>query len=252
MSKVLFTAEVLLAILQRVSILLFAALAVTLLVATGLAVAGVWPWIQLQVSWNGTGVAQAGMYAQIGLTVFALTLCFFLPSNRRILQLENSHRRFDVSIDDVTRAYHAAHTADRDTVFRSGDAFETMRDRLKFLSDHPDLGALEPELLELAAKMSHVSRDLAEAYSKPRVDRARAFLEQRQFEVEQFEERLTQARAIHGEFATWINRLELEESVARAKLEDLLDEMERLLPELNTDPAERSVATVTQLPKRVD
>ncbi|MEL6620512.1 MAG: DNA repair protein [Pseudomonadota bacterium] len=250
MSQVIFTARVLVAFLQRLSLILFAVLALGLVVATGMALTGQWPWIQLDVAWNGTVIESAGIYAQTGLTVFAVTLCCFLPSNARILQLENSHRRFEMSVDDVTRAYHAAHAADRDSAFRIGDAFESMRERLAFLRDHPDLGMLEPELLELAAKMSHISRDLAEAYSTPRVERARSFLEQRQFEVDQFNERLAQARAIHGEFATWINRLELEENVARAKLGELLDEIERLLPEINGETPQRDKgANVTRLPR---
>ena len=35
-------------------------------------------------------VENAWTYAQIGLTVLALGLCFFLPSNRPIMRLENT------------------------------------------------------------------------------------------------------------------------------------------------------------------
>lgn len=239
------------AVMQRIALVLFALLALSLVTATALAVIGVLPWIDLAASWNGTAIPAAGMYVQIGLTIFAVTLCFFLPSNARIMQLETSHRQFSVGVDDITRAYHAAHHADRSGTFTLGDAFESTRDRLAFLRDHPDLGMLEPELLELAAKMSHISRDLAEAYSDDKVARARSFLQERQFEIDRFNERLEQARAIHGEFSTWINRLELEENVARAHLERLLDEMERLLPELNP-PATIDSNVVTQLPMRAE
>lgn len=253
MPNIVYSARVILAFLQRLSLILFAALALALVAATGLATAGVLPWIELNLLWNGAPLPLAGVYVQIGLTIFALTLCVFLPSNLRIMKLETSHRKFEISVDDITHAYHAAHAADRDTTFRSADAFENMKDRLTYLRDHPDLGMLEPELLELAAKMSHISRDLAQAYSTTRVERARSFLEQRQFEVDQFNDRLDQAKAIHGEFATWINRLELEENVARSKLSQLLDEMERLLPELNTDtPVPANMATITQLPARAE
>ncbi|WP_299687065.1 DNA repair protein [uncultured Tateyamaria sp.] len=239
------------AIMQRAALALFALLAVVLVAATALAAFGVVPWVDLAVSWNGAPVPSAGMFAQIGLTIFAVTLCVFLPANARILQLETSHRQFSISIDDITRAYHAAHHADRSGAFTLGDAFESTRDRLAFLRDHPDLGMLEPELLELAAKMSHISRDVAEAYSDEKVARARSFLQERQFEIERFNERLDHARAIHGEFSTWINRLELEENVARAHLERLLDEMERLLPELN-QPQVTPSNVVTQLPMRAE
>lgn len=239
------------AVMQRIALVLFALLALSLVTATVLAVIGVLPWIDLAASWNGAAIPAAGTYVQIGLTIFAVTLCFFLPSNARIMQLETSHRQFSVGVDDITRAYHAAHHADRSGTFTLGDAFESTRDRLAFLRDHPDLGMLEPELLELAAKMSHISRDLAEAYSDDKVARARSFLQERQFEIDRFNERLEQARAIHGEFSTWINRLELEENVARAHLERLLDEMERLLPELNP-PATIDSNVVTQLPMRAE
>ena len=237
--------------MQRLALVLFAALAVALLVATTLAAAGYLPWIDLAVMWNGAHVPNAGLYAQVGLTLFAVTLCFFLPANARIMRLETSHRKFSVGVDDITRAYHAAHHADRSGAFSLADAFESTRDRLAFLRDHPDLGTLEPEILELAAKMSHISRDLADAYSDEKVARARSFLQERQFEIERFNARLDQARAIHGEFSTWINRLELEENVARAHLERLLDEMERILPEIN-QPTPPDNATVTQLPLRAD
>ncbi len=253
MTNLVSATRILLAVLQRISLAIFAALALVLVVATALATAGVWPWVELNILWNGAPVPLAGIYLQVGLTIFALTLCVFLPSNLRIMKLETSHRKFEISVDDITQAYHAAHAADRDSTFRIGDAFENMKDRLAYLRDHPDLGMLEPELLELAAKMSHISRDLAQAYSSTRVERARSFLEQRQFEVDQFNDRLDQAKAIHGEFATWINRLELEENVARSKLTQLLDEMERLLPELNTDTGpQANMATITHLPARAE
>lgn len=249
MLHIVFAARVFSAFMRWVALGLFAVAAVALVVSTALSVAGIWPWIDLAVMWNGAHVAKAGMIAQIGLTIFAVALCFFLPTNARIMKLEHSHRRFNVGVDDITRAYHAAHHGDRAGTFALADAFESTRDRLSYLRDHPDLGMLEPELLELAAKMSHISRDLAEAYSDTKVERARSFLQQRQFEIEQFTDRLEQAKAIHGEFSTWINRLDLEEGVARAQLERLLDEIERLLPELNQ---QSTPAKVTQLPMRVE
>jgi len=186
------------------------------------------------------------------LTVFAVTLCFFLPANRRIIQLETSHRTFNVAMDDVTNAYIEAHAADRQDVFGLPDQFDSMKDRLAFLKDHPDLGDLEPELLELAAKMSFASRELAERYSDTRVARARSFLLQRQQELERFNDRIEHAKAINSEFTTWIKRLDLEENVAAAKMERLLDEIERVLPELNSLPHPKGNTTVTKLPKRVE
>ncbi|MEO9682563.1 MAG: DNA repair protein [Tateyamaria sp.] len=241
-------------IMQRAALVSFVVLALALLVGTTLAAFDVIPWVTLPLEWNGAAVPEAGIYAQVGLTIFALALCFFLPSNWRMLRLEESHRRFELGVNDVTRAYHAAHAADREGVFRTNDAFEDMRDRLDFMRDHPDLGVLEPELLNLAAKMSHVSRDLAEAYSDDRVQRARSFLKERQFEVDRFNERLAHAKAIQSEFANWINRIELDENVARTQMERLLDELETMLPEMNkAAPATiEDSSKITQLPKRAE
>ncbi len=254
--NVKFAVRVFTAFMQRLSLVLFGILAIALIVFTALATFGVVPWVTLPVEWNGVAIPDAGMYAQIGLTVFAMALCFFLPSNWRMLRLETSHRRFELGVDDITRAYHAAHAADREGLFRSGDAFENMRDRLMYMRDHPDLGMLEPEMLELAAKMSHVSRDLAEAYSDERVQRARSFLKERQFEIDRFNDRLAHAKAIQSEFSNWITRMELDENVARSQMERLLDELETMLPEMNKPtppvPSIPGASKVTQLPKRAE
>jgi hypothetical protein len=234
---------------------LFALVALILVVSTALCLVGYWSWPELAFYWQGEPLYSAGMWAQIGLTVFAITLCFFLPTNARIQKLEVSHRRFEVSMDDIAQAYVVAHAGDRQGTFTLGETFEAMKERLTSLRDHPDLGTLEPEILEIAAAMSFASRDLAERYSDERVNRARGFLEQRQFELEQFNDRIEHAKAINLEFKTWMNRIELEENVAAAQMERLLDELERVLPELNSPP-ERPViaqgATVTKLPARTD
>jgi hypothetical protein len=238
-------------LVQQLAMLLFLALAIGLTCATALALMGVLPWPEIILFWNQTQLATAGMWMQIALTVFAITLCFFLPSNARIMRLETSHRRFNIAMEDITRAYIAAHAADRDGTFQLTDEFEQMRTRLAFLRDHPDLGDLEPELLELAAQMSFQARDLAERYSDKRVARARGFLEQRQQELERFNERLEDAKAINAEFRLWLNRIELEESVATSQLERLLNEFEKLLPELNA-PVEVTDSKVAMLPTRKD
>lgn len=238
-------------IVQWLALALFAVLAIGLTVATGLALVGFLPWPDLNLSWDAEPVPWAGQAGQIALTVFAITLCFFLPTNRRVLQLETSHRNFSTSMNDITRAYVAAHTADRAGTFQTADQFESMKDRMEYLRDHPDLRDLEPEVLELAAQMSFASRDLAERYSDTRVKRARGFLEQRQQELELFNDRIEHATAINSEFTGWIKRLELEENVAAAKMDRLLDEIERVLPELNNPPKIKGT-TVTMLPKRAE
>lgn len=249
-------AQIFVALMQRAALVLFGVLAAALIGFTLLATFGVVPWVTLPLEWNGAAIPDAGIYAQVGLTIFALALCFFLPTNWRMMRLENSHRSFEIGVDDITRAYHAAHAADREGVFKSMDAFENTRDRLMYMRDHPDLDKLEPEILELAAKMSHISRDLAQAYSEERIQRARSFLKERQFEIDRFNERLAHAKAVQSEFANWITRMELDENVARTQMERLLDELETMLPEFNAPkPAMKTLpdtSKVTQLPKRAE
>ncbi len=99
-------------------------------------------------------------------------LCFFLPSNARIMRLENSHRRFSIGMRDVAQAYHFAHAADREGIFQMSSEFDAVRECLAYLRDHPDLESLEPALLEAAAQMSHISRELADVYADEKVARA--------------------------------------------------------------------------------
>lgn len=212
----------------------FGLMALALLGATGMAAFGLWPWIDLNLGWNGTPLPLAGMYAQIGLTIFAVVLCFFLPSNARILRLEHSHRSFHVGMQDVARAYGMLHAADRGGVFQLSSEFDAVRERLAFARNHPDLGSLEPAVLEVAAQMSHVSRQLAEVYSDEKVTRARSFLEERQHEVERFNQQLDEAKAISTELSHWHHQVELEEAVAAAQLDRLRDGLQKVLPEFAT------------------
>ncbi|MEP2920241.1 MAG: DNA repair protein [Sulfitobacter sp.] len=221
--------------MQRAAVFFFAVCAAGLIVATVMAVLGVWAWVDLPLSYAGEPVQNAGMYLQIAATALATGICFFLPANARIMQLENSHRRFSVSMDDVARAYGAVHAADRGRAFQLSSEFDAVRERLIYLRDHPDLSTLEPALLEAAAQMSHISRELAEVYSDDKIDRARNFLKQRQEEIDQFNARLDQAKSISTEMKHWLHEVELEESVAAAQLARLSEEMNEILPQLGRE-----------------
>ena len=83
-----------------------------------------------------------------------------------------------------------------------------LRERLEHLRRHPDLGKLEPEILEIAAQMSHESRDLADIYSTERVERAQQFLRQRQEEADQMTDRVRTASATCRELKGWLERVE--------------------------------------------
>ncbi len=233
--------------MQRVALAFFAVAALGLLVATAMSASGQWQWIDLPLAWSGQPVPEAGMYAQIGLTAFATCLCFFVPSARRTMQLENAHRDFSVNMDDVARAYAAVHAADRGDAFRFSTEFDAVRERLAYLRDHPDLSSLEPALLEVAAQMSHISKELAEVYSDEKIARARSFLEQRQYEVEQFNTRLDHAKSISQDFKHWLTNVELEEAVAAAQLDRLRDEMREVLPELGMETIVATDNTVTKM-----
>ncbi|MHA7849700.1 DNA repair protein [Roseovarius sp.] len=222
-------------LLQRLAMVVFVIAALTLGALTLLAALGHAPWLEFTVHIGGTPYDQAGHVAQIAITGLAVLLCVYLPSNWRILRLESSHRRFEIGMRDVARAYAMAHAADRDGLFRLSSEFDAVRERLAYLRDHPDLGALEPALLEVAAQMSHISRELAEVYSDDRVARARAFLTQRQQEVEAFNARLEQAKQTCRELKHWTHQVELEESVAVSQLTRLRDELQAILPEMGLE-----------------
>jgi hypothetical protein len=222
-------------IFQRLAVALFAIAAVAIAVSTVMAALGLWAWVELPISYAGEPVENAGMYAQIGLAFLAAGLCFFLPTNRRVMQLETSHRQFSMNMDDVTRAYGAVHAADRGEVFQMSSEFDSVRERLAYLRDHPDLSTLEPALLEVAAQMSHISRELATVYADEKIERARNFLKERQEEVNLFNSRLDQAKGITTEMKHWLHEVELEESVAAAQLDRLRAEMREIMPELGID-----------------
>ena len=226
-------------LLHRIAHFAFAALAGFLVLSCILSAAGYWPWLEIYMSFGARPIENAGVYVQIASAVLAVMLLFFLPATGRMMALENSHRKFHLGIEDVARAYHHAHAADRGSLFRLSPEFDAMRERLAYLRAHPDLGSLEPEIMEIAAQMSFISRDLAKVYSDENVGRARGFLRQRQQEVDRFNKRLAAARAIHLELKHWLTQVELDESVASSQLETLRDELYAVMPELAVEVRNR-------------
>ncbi|MEC7762865.1 MAG: DNA repair protein [Pseudomonadota bacterium] len=234
---------------------LIAGAASGLVLATTAAFIGALPWVEIYASFGGTQVAEAGKYLQIALTVLFVLLAFYLPANHRIMQLETSHRDFAVSMDDVARAYRASHEADRKKLFKIGGEFDSVRERMRHLRDHPDLGALEPDILDLAAQMSHTSRDLASVYSEATVDRARVFLRQRQQEVDSFLENIAMAKKTTQDLRHWMQQIETEEGVAAKQMSVLEADLMALLPELGfevddkIDMADQIVVPMPQKPR---
>ena len=237
-------------LLQRLALVVFVLAAVTLTVLTGLAAFGKVPWLEFTVHIGDVPYDAAGRITQIAVTVLAVLLCVYLPANWRILRLETSHRRFEIGMRDVARAYAVAHAGDRQELFNLSSEFDAVRERLAYLRDHPDLESLEPALLEVAAQMSHISRELADVYSDEKVARARAFLTQRQQEVELFNARLDRAKQVCQELRHWAHQVELEESVAVSQLNRLRDDLRALLPELGHEDTIGLDARVVDMSKK--
>ncbi len=219
-------------LLTRLTIFVICAGAVLSVGLTLLSAMGVLPWLSLSAGIGDTVSPLAGPIAQIALTCLILMLAFYLPANARIMALERSHRNFAINMNDVANAYHAAHSADREGYFTLSSEFDAVKERLAFMREHPDLEDLEPDVLELAAQMSQISRELARVYSDDKVTRAKGFLQQRQEELERFNKRLGDAKIVLQEMRQWHHEIEIEESVARSQLDRIRDEMFELLPEL--------------------
>ena len=221
-----------------------------LALATVFAILGWMPWPTLYLSFGAITVANAGMWMQIGLTMVFLILCFFLPANSRMTRLERSHRSFAMEVEDVARAYRMAHAADRVGVFSLSGEFDSVRARMEQLRQHPDFGHLEPELLQLAAQMSHETRELARAYSDVKVARAKGFLSQRQEEVHQLTDRLAVARHTCDELRRWLTDINAEERQAQLQIKRLEADLKEILPGLGyaVDLDEKPDGNVVSLP----
>lgn len=193
---------------------------------------GLAPWLNLPLTFGETVVADFGMYLQVSISVLLAAIAFMIPTNMRINALERSHRAFQISMDDVARAYHLCHTADRTGIFTCSSEFDAMRERLAYLRDHPDLARLEPAVLEVAAQMSQQSRHLADVYSDEKVARAKEFLKQRQEEAEDQQDRIVSALHTVQEIRTWAQQVDLEESVVASQLEQLDEKLQAALPGL--------------------
>ena len=201
------------------------------LLSLGAAV-GLMPWLNFAVHMGERVVENAGMIAQIAGTFLCVMLAGFLPSHARIMALETSHRQFRIGMQDVAHAYQMAHAADRAGIFKLESEFDSVRERLAYMRRHPDLAHLEPEVLEVAAQMSHLSRALAETYSDASVGRAKMFLRQRQQEIATFKDRLVRAQEISTELQHWLRQVEAEEAAAAAQLSRLRAELAGMMPEV--------------------
>jgi len=161
-----------------------------------------------------------------------LVLLFYLPANNRILALEAARRDFDIRMEDVARAYFIAHRSDREGVFTLSSEYDAVKERMIHLNTHPDLDSLQPDVLEVAAKMSRISEDLAKTYSDEAVERAREFLSQRQKDMDALQKRLEHARAVVFELRQWNEAVEMDEAMAKSQMDQLRDQIFELFPEV--------------------
>ena len=220
------------AVFERATLYTLALLAAGLTLYTITCAFGLAPWLSMLIQTGPDTAIQAGAGFQVAATLLMIGLCCFIPSNARVARLEYTHRRFETNMHDVAQAYYIAHAEDRKGAFQMQSEFDSVRERIAHLRDHPDLDQMEPQILELAAQMSHVSRDLANTYSEEKVERAYRFLSQREQELDQFNSRIDQAKTIVGDLRRWNERLDLDETIARSQLISLRDAFLEALPEL--------------------
>lgn len=213
---------------QLFAMVFFAFTGLALLAATGLAFAGILPWIDVGVYFGGAAVPWAGQAIQIGLTLLFLLLAVYVPTNRHVMMLEAMHRKFALSMDDITRAYHAAHHADRRKMFEMEREFDAVRERYEYLKTHPDLPEIDAELLTIAAQMSQQSSELAKNFSAARVDRAEDALRQRLEDAEELRGRIEAAQATSRELRRKIEDVEFREGSAASQLRNLREDLAEL------------------------
>lgn len=237
------TALALAAWIHRIAAALLGLAAAALAGVTLAGAAGLLPVLSVPLRIGETVIPDAGLAVQSALLLLLLSVLAGLPGGFRVLKLERSHRDFAVCLSDVAEAYRACHAADRGGAFRLASEYEAVKQRIVFLQAHPDLGVLEPELLELAAKMSFVSRELARTYSDEALARARDFLRQREEEIALFETRLAAAREVGHDLRRRLEALRAGEAGMADRVAALESELGDLLRDLGIDrPAGGTVA----------
>ena len=214
---------------QMAAMVALALTGLALVITTTLSAIGVLPWLQVSATLGGAPVESAGMVLQIGATALVVLMSVFIPSNLRVLRLENSHREFRLSMEDILHAYELAHAHDRAEGFAMTSEFDSVRERYEYLRAHPDLEALDSELLTIAAQMSHQSRDLAEVYSDDKIARVRDSLEQRRKDAKLLEDRIQSAHAAIREVRSALGDVEIDEASVEAQIRRLRQEVTDLM-----------------------
>ncbi|MEJ6398606.1 DNA repair protein [Yoonia sp. 208BN28-4] len=218
--------------MHALSLFVVAVISVFAISYTTLCALGFAPWFTLTATFGELVFPEAGFYLQLVITALVGSLLFFIPASGRTLALEQSHRNFQIKMEDVAHAYHLVHTADRSGLFTLSSEFDAVRERLSYLRDHPDLERLEPGVMEVAAQMSQQARHLADVYNDDKVARAKDFLRQRQQDAELQQERIVEALHSCTEIRKWAQQVELEESIVASQLAQLDEQLQSALPAL--------------------
>lgn len=214
--------------LQLLAAGVLALAAIAALILTGLSAAGVQPWLNVTAAFGETALPWAGPALQIGVTVLLVAVASFLPSSLRVARLEHSHRRFEIDMDDITKAYRAAHMADRAETFEMRREFDAVRERYKFLKEKTNLSEIDDQLLIIGAQMSEQSRDLAERFSDRRVARVKEGLERRREDVDALEARLDEIKAKAVKLARMRDDVEIDDDQLDVRIDALRAELNAL------------------------
>lgn len=234
--------------LQSVATVVVAGAALAIGAFTIAGIAGLAPTLDMPLTFGTTEIADGGLYVQIAVALLLVAVVSALPSGFRVLALERTHRDFTISMSDIADAYAVSHAADRNGAFQLSKEFDAVKERIHFLRDHPDLGNLEPEILEAAAQMSFASRELAQVYSAENVSRARGFLRHRQEEIEMFDQRIDSALAACRDLRRQLEMVEVEESAMESRLKAMEEEFGDMLEELGFARTRRGEGNVIALP----
>lgn len=192
--------------------------AFAMLIVTILSAVGVLPWLEITATFGAAPVPWAGHAVQIGGTVLLIVLTSYLPSSLRVVRLENAHRQFEIDMDDITRAYRAAHIADRAETFKMQREFDAVRERYRYLKEQPDFEEMDDMLLTIAAQMSEQSSELAHKFSDKRVERLQESLRHRRQDVDALLDRSLMLRKKAAKLKALSDSVEDDEARAIANL----------------------------------
>jgi len=234
--------------MQTSVLVLLGAVIIGMVCITCMSAVGVLPWLQIDARLGSADIPAFGPAVQVLFTVFCVALLTFLPSSARVLKLERTHREFSLTLDDLERAYRCAHAEDRKGNFTLSEEFNAVRERMIFLKRHPDMAHLEPEILEVAAQMSYLSRDLATVYSDDAITRAKSFLKQRQADIASHNDKIEAAVSTAKELRRWVDDVDAEELQAKRQIARLEADLQEILPKIGY-AVETQGATVLPMTK---